>query len=231
MAASLLVINPNSSKSVTDGLEEILVAPPGVELAFYTAPSHAPPSINDATTAALTTTACWEDISSRGLLEKHDGFLVCCFSDHPLVHVLRENTTRPVVGIMEAAVAHALFCGKRFGIISTGSGFKYDRHKDVYSFLGAASPRFAGLVTTGLGVVELREGDRAKVETGMKRGAAEMLAMGADVVILGCAGMAGMEPLVKQAAREVHGEDTPVKVIDGARAGIELLTGLVRSKY
>ena len=54
MAASLLVINPNSSKSVTNGLSDTLVPPPGADLAFYTAPAHAPPSINDATTAALT---------------------------------------------------------------------------------------------------------------------------------------------------------------------------------
>ncbi|KAL1716112.1 Asp/Glu/hydantoin racemase [Schizophyllum commune] len=231
MAASLLVINPNSSKSVTDGLSDTLVPPPGADLAFYTAPAHAPPSINDATTAALTTSACWEDISVQGLLDKHDGFLVCCFSDHPLVHVLRENTLKPVVGIMEAAVAHALFSGKRFGIVSTGSGYKYDRHKDVHSFLGAVSPRFAGLVTTGLGVVELREGDRAKVESNMKRGAAEVVSLGAEVIILGCAGMAGMEPLIKQGAREAHGENTSVKVIDGARAGVEVLAGLVRLKY
>ena len=172
-------------------------------------------------------------------------------SDHPLVHVLREHTLKPVVGIMEAAVAHALFSGKRFGIVSTGSGYKYDRHKDVHSFLGAVSPRFAGLVTTGLGVVELREGDRAKVESNMKRGAAEVVSLGAEVIILGCAylkqlmstkrmgklirmigaGMAGMEPLIKQGAREAHGENTSVKVIDGARAGVEVLAGLVRLKY
>lgn len=45
------------------------------------------------------------------------------------------------------------------------------------------------------------------------------------------AGMAGMEPLIKQGAREAHGENTSVKVIDGARAGVEVLAGLVRLKY
>ncbi len=76
--ASILVINPNSSQSITDGLKETLVAPPEAKLMFYTAPSHAPPSVNDIVTANLTATACFQDIVEKQLLEKHDGFLVCC---------------------------------------------------------------------------------------------------------------------------------------------------------
>lgn len=48
--------------------------------------------------------------------------------------------------------------------------------------------RYAGLVTTGLGVVELREGDRDKVEKNMKEGAGRLAGMGADAVLMGCAG-------------------------------------------
>lgn len=45
------------------------------------------------------------------------------------------------------------------------------------------------------------------------------------VVILGCAGMVGMEGWV----REVVGEG--VKVVDGVRAGVGLLQGLVRGDF
>lgn len=54
--------------------------------------------------------------------------------------------------------------------------------------MGGNSVRYAGLVTTGLGVVELREGDRDKVEKNMKEGAGRLAGMGADAVLLGCAG-------------------------------------------
>lgn len=76
----LLIINPNSTRSITAGLEEALnpVCPPGVELTFYTAPAHAPPSINDFVTASLTGVACYEDIVGRNLTKEFDGFLVCC---------------------------------------------------------------------------------------------------------------------------------------------------------
>jgi Asp/Glu/hydantoin racemase len=79
--------------------------------------------------------------------------------------------------------------GQRFGIITTGTGYKYIHHVEVRNFLGATSERFAGLVTTGLGVVELREGNRQHVEAKVKESSANIAAKGADVIILGCAGM------------------------------------------
>ena len=83
------------------------------------------------------------------------------------------------------------------------------------------------VMITGLGVVELREGDRDKVTSVMKSTASRAADLGADVLILGCAGMAGMEELVKEGVRESTGQG--VHAVDGAKAGIELLAGLVRT--
>ncbi|KAJ4496076.1 Asp/Glu/hydantoin racemase [Lentinula edodes] len=224
----LLVINPNSSKSVTDGLEEVLRPPPQTELAFYTAPKNAPSSINDMITANLTATACFLDIQEKKLIDQHDGFLVCCFSDHPLTHMLREITPKPTIGIFEAAITQALLLGKRFGIVTTGSGYSADIHKGVQAIMGGNSQRFAGIVTTGLGVVELREGDRQKIERNMKEYSGKIAQKGADVILLGCAGMTGMESLVVQGAAEAGPMASPVRVVDGAKAGVEILAGLVR---
>jgi len=92
------------------------------------------------------------------------------------------------MNILEASVSQSLLIGQRFGIITTGTGYKYIYYTDVRNFLGATSERFAGLVTTGLGVVELREGDREYVERKIKEGSAQIASKGADVIILGCAG-------------------------------------------
>ncbi|KAL8279484.1 hypothetical protein RQP46_008046 [Phenoliferia psychrophenolica] len=181
-AVRLLIINPNSSASITVGLKEALdpFCPPGVELTYYTAPEHAPPSINDFCTASLTAVACYEDIKFKGLHEVYDGFLVCCFSDHPLQHMLREllgpSSPRLCIGIFEAGVATALLLSYRFGVISTGTGLKPLMTKGVSSVLGAnSSDRWAGVVTTGLGVVELRDGDPKKIKECMKKASAELL--------------------------------------------------------
>jgi Asp/Glu/hydantoin racemase len=116
-------------------------------------------------------------------------FLVSCFSDHPLIHMLREVTTKPVVGIFEAAVSLALMLGRKFGIVSTGVGWKPGIISGIRNYLGAhASERFAGVVTTGLGVVELKEGDPERIKRRMAVGAQEVARKGAEVILLGCAG-------------------------------------------
>ncbi|KAI5124352.1 hypothetical protein M0805_008959 [Coniferiporia weirii] len=229
----LLVINPNSSKSITDGLQESLnpLTPPGTQLSYFTAPPHAPAAISNIITANQTATYCYESLVQGKAIDEYDGFLVCCFSDHPLIHMLREHlasmqSKKPAIGIFEAGITHALLLGRRFGVVTTGVGMKYTLVSGVCAFMGASSERFAGVVTSGLGVVELREGDRARVETLMKSTSAKVAEKGADVLLLGCAGMAGMEELVKQGVREAGlGE---VQVVDGAKAGIEILAGLVR---
>jgi Asp/Glu/hydantoin racemase len=250
----LLVINPNSSKSITDGLKESLdaITPPETQLLYFTAPAHAPKAISNVITANQTATACYEALVKSGAIQKYDGFLVSCcksffvrtksskiltqnvlpVSDHPLVHMLREHliidhSSKPVVGIFEAAVLHSLVIGHRFAVVSTGHGIKNTLIAGMRAFLGANSERFAGVVTSGIGVVELREGDQTRVERLMKETSAKAAGLGADVLILGCAGMAGMETLVKAGVREAGlGE---VRVVDGAKAGVEVLAGLARS--
>ncbi|KAJ7169642.1 Asp/Glu/hydantoin racemase [Mycena filopes] len=227
MLLSILVINPNSSRSVTEGLQEAVRPPPETILTFYTAPEDAPESINDATTGTLSAAACFKDIVSKKLIDEHDGFVVSCFSDHPLIHMLREKTHKPVIGILEASVAHALLCGHRFGIVSTGADlYRYDRYVEVRAVLGGSSDKFAGMVASQLGVVELREGDRLDVEEKMKKASGRVAALGSDVIILGCAGMAGMEDVVKAGVREAgYG---PVRVVDGNKAGVEFVAALAR---
>ncbi|KAF8962713.1 Asp/Glu/hydantoin racemase [Flammula alnicola] len=223
---SLLVINPNSSQSVSVGLEAVLVPPPGATLHFYTAPSNAPPSINDATTGVLSAAACFADIQQRRLIDKYDGFLVCCFSDHPLTHMLRETTRKPVLNILESSITQSLLIGQRFGIITSGFGYKYIHYTEVRNFLGATSERFAGLATCELGVLEFQGGERTHVDAKVKAASVKCASQGADVIILGCAGMAGMEALVQQGVAEAG--LPPVRVVDGAKAGVQILAGLAR---
>ncbi|KJA22950.1 hypothetical protein HYPSUDRAFT_138538 [Hypholoma sublateritium FD-334 SS-4] len=223
---ALLVINPNSTASVTDGLRAILPPPPGTTLEFYTAPPSAPSAISDATTGVLSAAACLADLTARGLLDAFDGFLVCCFSDHPLTHLLREASRKPTLNILEGAIAHALLVGQRFGIVTSGAGYKYAHYTEVRNVLGAPSERFAGVVACGVAVLEFQGGARDVVEAKVKAASARSAAQGADVIILGCAGMAGMEPLVHQGVAEAG--LGPVRVVDGAKAGVQILAGLAR---
>ncbi|GAA6041687.1 hypothetical protein JCM8097_003084 [Rhodosporidiobolus ruineniae] len=229
----LLIINPNSTVSFTEGLKTSFepYCPPGVELAYFTAPPHAPTGISNLVTGIQTAAICFEELEKTGAFETYDGFLVCCFTDHALQHMIREHlgptSPKPCIGMFEAGISKALILSRKFGVLSTGFGPKPLLSKGVSNFLGAAaSQRWAGGVTSGIKIEELRmEEHKEKVERLMKETAVKVAKLGADCIIMGCAGMAGMEPLVQQGVREAGLPD--VRVIDAAVAGLVMLAGMV----
>ncbi len=86
---------------------------------------------------------------------------------------------------------------------------------------------FKGVECVGVGAGELHgEGD-GEVE-GRVRGAVGRLVGGeggVGVVVLGCAGMVGMEEWVRGECGE------GVRVVDGVKAGVGILQGLVRGGF
>ncbi|KAF7339853.1 Transcriptional factor [Mycena venus] len=222
MPISILVINPNSSQSVTDGLKEALVAPPETDIVFLHRTTER---------ASIDQRLKRWDAQRGDMLSTYRRDRInrpvrrISLSEHPLIAMLRETTTKPVIGILQASIAQALLCGQRFGIVATGSHvYRYDRYAEVRNVLGGTSNRFSGLAPSGLGVVELREGDRQHVESSMRKASGVLAGLGTDVIIMGCAGMCGMEKLVESGVKEAgYG---PVKVVDGNKAGVEMIAAL-----
>lgn len=231
------MVNPNSSSVITQALAVSLSpqTPPGCSSHFVTGPPTAPESIQDVPGSIISAAETYRslvDASPQGELALHSAsaFLVACFSDHPLVGMLRQKApNKPAIHLLEAAIIHALSSGSKFGVLTTGKSVVPDVEAGVRKVLGGNSDRYVGTHATGLGVVELQTGNRDKVERLIVNGAHELVAKGADVIILGCAGMTGMEPLVRNACSQVgqHG----VAVIDGAKAGLQILAGLARVNY
>ena len=119
------------------------------------------------------------------LEDQASAFVVACFSD-PGLAALREQSARPVLGIAEAAVLTAMTLGQRFGIISILRR-SIPRHMRYLGAMGVMD-RLAGDEPLELGVLELADETRTferlkTVGTSLRDGA------GADVLILGCAGM------------------------------------------
>ena len=116
MADSIVVINPNSSQAVTDGIDAAM-APlrlsggPAIDCVTL---AEGPPAIeSDADMNAVVEPLC------RSIAADDDAgaFVIACFSDPGLV-LARETTGRPVFGIAESAMLTALTLGQRFGILS-----------------------------------------------------------------------------------------------------------------
>ncbi len=117
-----------------------------------------------------------------------DAVVVACFSD-PGVEAARNLVSVPVIGIAEAAYYAALLLGRRFGVISLSptSISRHARHIEKLEIVR----RLAGDRPVNMSVSEAStEGGitRAVIETGTVLRDRD----GADVVILGCAGM-GMQ--------------------------------------
>lgn len=132
--------------------------------------------------------------------------------------------------------------GEAFGVVSTADGWKQPLEDfivrgmlDQNDGLAAARDLFGGVVTCGLSAGELHEAAPDEVERRVKAAARDLLDQrhtGTDgvevrvgVLVLGCAGMVGMEDWV----REVGGAE--IRVVDGVRAGVGLLQGLARGRF
>ncbi|PWY65464.1 carbon-nitrogen hydrolase [Aspergillus eucalypticola CBS 122712] len=222
----VLLINPNSTPSMTDTCISMVkpTLPPDVEVVPFTAPIPAPSAIEGSLDAVLSAAAAVRAILP--IADQYDAFLVACFSDHPLVYALREELSVPVIGIMEAGLMAARTVGGRFGVVVTSQRSKVI-HADAVRKFGMDRV-CAGVEACGMGVLELDKGgaDGRKDVVGAMCGAAKRLVdgAGADVIVLGCAGMMKL----KKAVEEAVGGDGDVQVVDGVVAGVQHLVGLVR---
>jgi Asp/Glu/hydantoin racemase len=215
--ANILVINPNSNPVVTAGLDAALGT-----LRMADGPSIRCTTLSEGPLGI----ECQKDVEQvtlplRRLVEQDnaaDAFVIACFSD-PGLHVCREATRRPVFGINECGVLSALARGEHFGIIAILEK-SIARHQRYLRQMGLAE-RLAGERALGLSVAETASDERAF---------ARMEAVGrdlvekdrADVVVMGCAGMARhRRPLQITLG---------VPVIDPTQAAVAMAIGAVQAQ-
>ena len=214
----ILLINPNSTKYMTDNCVEMVkpTLPPDVEVIGFTSPEPSPTAVEGSLDAVLSAAAALRAVLP--LATHYDAILVACYSDHPLIRALREELTAPVIGIMEASLFAARTVGNRFGVVST-SERSCVALMDAINHYGFDA-FCTGVESCGLGVLGL-EGEEP-VHEAMGRAAKVLVAKGADTITLGCAGMTKLKAVIEEAV----GPD--VEVIDGAVAGVHHLIGLLR---
>jgi allantoin racemase len=212
----ILVINPNSSVSVTkaidNGLDELR---PNLKYEVVTATlAEGPPGIE--------TQAHIESVvqPTVRLMQSQpaDAYVIACFSD-PGLALARETMKVPVVGIAESSMLLALGLGYRFGIIAILDA-SVRRHLKYVRTLGLEH-RLAGDRALNLGVHDA--GDESAIERIISVGRKLRDEDGADVLILGCAGMGQR--------REILEKELGVPVIDPSQAAVQRAAGLLALGY
>ncbi len=215
----ILVINPNSTEAVTRGIDEA-VAPlridggPAIECVTL---MEGPPGIEtqqhvDGVVAPL-----------LSLIRERErdcaAFVIACYSD-PGLHSLREATKKPVLGISECGILTALTLGQKFGVIAILKQ-SIPRHLRYVGALGVAE-RLAGELPVGLGVTELAD-EKKTFDRMIEVGRQLRDVHRADVIVMGCAGMARY--------RKPLQDEIGVPVVEPTQAAVAMAIGRVRLNW
>ena len=216
---SLLVVNPNTSAEMTETIGVTALETGrrlGVEVRVI-CPDTGPDSIEgsfDEVVSAYWTVDCVLQVP-----EQFDGVLVACYGSHPAIAALREAIDVPVLGIMEASLLYALPLGAKFSIITTSPRWQPLLEESVRALGHEAL--CASVRSTGLAVLDLQRLPPEQVRSRLL--AEAMLAVerdGAEVIVLGCAGMTGLHTAVSSIG---------VPVVDPVVAGVALVAALAQT--
>lgn len=229
MSIKILVVNPNSSQKVSDNLAKILSAPPLVEFTFYTGPASAPKEINGTQTSIESEQVVLPDLLDKNVIEKYDGFLICCYSDHHLIHSLGKHTKKPILGIMQATLLYSLLNPSlhKLFILTSVSEWEPLLDQAIIDFIGTSqefpTKKFQKTKALNVSVLDLsNEEEFAKIKNKVDHFVnVEYANDHIDCILLGCAGMAGLDSKLSQAFPQIQ-------FIDSVKVGVEFLTSIIR---
>jgi allantoin racemase len=216
----LLVVNPNTSREMTHTIDaSARAAGRAIDVEVETiCPEQGPASIEGRFDEIVS--AYWTLDAVMQVIDGYDGVVVACYGPHPAIEGIREASLVPTLGIMEASILYALPLGSRFSIVTTSPRWVPLLEEGVV-LLGVQS-RCASVRSSGLAVLDLDRLPNAEV---CARLAAEALRAveedDAEVILLGCAGMAGLQESVTAAAG--------VPVVDAVWAGVVMTGALARA--
>ncbi|WP_328610982.1 aspartate/glutamate racemase family protein [Amycolatopsis sp. NBC_00345] len=215
----ILVTNCNTTEAMTKEIAAgaRAAASPGTEILART-PGWGPESAEGWLDSFLSAAAVLDLL--RGLDdadEPFDAVVMAGFGEHGREGA-RELLDVPVVDITEAAAHLACLLGRRYGVVTT-----LDRTcgliEDSLHSAGVA-PNCVAVVGAGLGVLDLR--DERRTESALLTAARRVRDAGAEVLVLGCAGMTGLDRRISTML------DIPV--VDGVAAAVRLAESLVALK-
>jgi len=207
----ILIINPNSSEEMTAAIQKAAeVFADGQFEVICKSTEGAPEFIET-----------YEDQikAAPGMIrlvreseETFDAFIVACHCD-PNLDVMKEITRKPVVGIGEASMKMASMLGHRFSVVSTAKHSIPNKEALVRKYhLQEVLASVKAPPEDMLGC-----GDEEKTLPAGKAPRQEEMA---EVIVLGCAGMAGLDKRIQA--------ELGVPVLDGVVCALIIATGLVR---
>jgi len=214
----LLLINPNTTASITDLVLKTAqgFASPGTKLRALTG-AFGPRYISSRVAYAIAGHAAVDAFAND--TGPKDAVVLACFGD-PGLAALKEISPVPVVGMADASILQACAIGQRFSIVTGGERWQSMLEEFVASH--GLSGRLASVRTvapTGADIARNPKKALALLTRGCQACVRED---GADVVILGGAGLAGLAARLK--------DKVDVPLLDGVACAISTAEALARQK-
>ena len=210
----LLVVNPNTTQSMTDKIGEAAraAALPSTEIVAVN-PDAGPPSIEGYYDEVFAIPGLIGEMRRAGPV---DATIIACFDDTGL-EAARSFSAAPVIGIGEAAFHMASLIAGKFSVVTTLSRSVPAIEHNLVRY-GLAS-RCARVRAAEVAVLELEipgSAARGRISREIDRAIQEDAA---EAIVLGCAGMADLAAAL--------GREHGLPVIDGVAAAVKLIEALV----
>ena len=216
----ICLVNPNTTVGMTEkaGLAAKSVVTTGTEVIAVN-PDMGPVSIEGFYDEAFSVPGLIQEIKKHA---DADAFILACFDDTGL-DAARCCTSKPVIGIGEAAYHLACLLGVKFAVVTTLSRSIAALEHNLTRY--GLKERCSGVRASDIPVLDLESLDVSNADSSpayLKISSEIEAAISedkAEVIVLGCAGMAGLPELLS--------EKFSVPVIDGVTAAAKLAESLV----
>ncbi|GAA4974168.1 aspartate/glutamate racemase family protein [Pseudonocardia tropica] len=215
----IVVVNVNTTVSVTEAIAASArsVAAPGTGIVGLT-PRFGAESVEGNLESYLAAVGVADAVARYAASgERFDAVIQAGYGEHGR-EGLQEMLDVPVVDITEAAATTAMYLGHRYSVVTT-----LDRTVPLISdrlLLAGLDRRCASVRASGLAVLELEQDPDRAVAAIVEQARVAVEQDHAEVICLGCGGMAGLDAKVRA--------ETGVPVVDGVQAAVTVAESLVR---
>lgn len=215
--ARFLVINPNTSEEMTLAIKKTVK--------FYVHSNNEVDVIKSIMGPRSLETFYEYQLATLGVINtlqninirKYDGILLACFGD-PGLYALKEIMPVPIIGIAEASLSMSLLLGSSFAIVTALKKAVPMMENMVQQY--ALTGRMTSVYCLGISVLGLEE-NKKKTLKALIEVTKKAVNEGAEVVVLGCAGLTGFSDRIEK--------ELGATVIDPVRVGFKMLESIIES--
>ncbi|MBV6289614.1 aspartate/glutamate racemase family protein [Pseudomonas aegrilactucae] len=212
----ILIVNVNTTEAITQAIarQAQAVAAPGTEIVGLT-PYFGTDSVEGNFESYLAAIAVMDRVLAYD--QPYDAVIQAGYGEHGR-EGLQELLDVPVVDITDAGASAAMFLGHAYSVVTS-----LDRTVPLIEDrlkLSGLFARCASVRASGLGVLELESQPLRAVEAIVQQAEQAVREDKAEVICLGCGGMAGLDDQIRQR--------TGVPVVDGVTAAVKVAESLVQ---